>query len=1184
MLARRSPSAHDTLLGTKENLCRTVRASGIKKWLQNRSHLRYFIAGVVVVALAAAFAVLNTQIALARLVYPLEGVIRSPEGISVEIQSSPPTLADGQFVWGPNVGNFDIRGFLEKRGSLLAPYAADIESWARYATINPRVLLAVLELNYGYITRFDTSLDPAVVRQTIEEASADLSLAFYQHLYNVGSRQERGVQLFAQAVPEFEFEDGVKADLIWTPTSGTYAVAALAAKGHLQGAGASIQALGGSEDFDTVFGYFFPDTDPLDASNDLEPDSPPPDDFFQFPFPLDATWTFSGAHSWSGGSSYPDRSSMDFSTPWSNYPNSPYKNTVAAAPGDAVVRVPASGRAPCWVEIDHGGGWTTHYYHLVNIGASGPIGPKSQNQLIGGIGVELCNGGFATGPHVHFALFYNGAPYDLEGLKLSGWTVHEGPRTENAYNTGSLERDGVSISPWNWILNDYLSYYGSGNSGSLYFQGHDESSVDRLKIPIDDPARSNPGPIMDLGFHDFVLEWWMKANPGDNTAPIVTCGANTDWKAGNILFDRSRSNGGTQWGVSIANGRVVFGVTNSTNQSRTICSTTAVDDGAWHHVAVQRNRFDSTTGEYADGQLWLFVDGVLEATIVGPVGDISYPDSAPPGATCGATGNQTCKDDSYLVVGGAKNNQGLAFKGWLDDIRGSAWLRYLASFTPPTAPHAKDNLTIALYRLDSGSSNVAFDTGGYDGGTSNGWLYFGGSPTGPVWSSENPFGVINPTSTPTPTATGPTPTPTPTNTPTPTPTATPPAQGRTTWFLAEGFTGAGFSTFILVQNPNPTPADVTVTYMLDDGTNLTRLHTVPANSRYTIAAHDPAEVGPDQAFATRLDSDQPVIVERAMYWPDDGHDTIGLTGASDTWFLAEGFTGAGFSTFILVQNPNPTPADVTVTYMLDDGTNLTRLHTVPANSRYTIAAHDPAEVGPDQAFATRLDSDQPVIVERAMYWAGGGHDTIGLTSASDTWFLAEGFTGAGFSTFILVQNPNPTPADVTVTYMLDDGTNLTRLHTVPANSRYTIAAHDPAEVGPDQAFATRLDSDQPVIVERAMYWADGGHDTIGLTGASSTWFLAEGFTGAGFSTFILVQNPNPTPADVTVTYMLDDGTNLTRLHTVPANSRYTIAAHDPAEVGPDQAFATRLDSDQPVIVERAMYWAGGGHGTVGFTP
>jgi N-methylhydantoinase A len=47
----------------------------------------------------------------------------------------------------------------------------------------------------------------------------------------------------------------------------------------------------------------------------------------------------------------------------------------------------------------------------------------------------------------------------------------------------------------------------------------------------------------------------------------------------------------------------------------------------------------------------------------------------------------------------------------------------------------------------------------------------------------------------------------------------------------------------------------------------------------------------------------------------------------------------------------------------------------------------------------------------------------------------------------------------------------------------TIAAHDPAEVGPDQAFATSLSSDPPVIVERAMYWADGGHATVTILDA-----------------------------------------------------------------------------------------------------
>jgi len=922
---------------------------------------RMLLVGLGLLLILGAAAVLTTTPAYARLVFPTEGTLQDGEGATVRMQSPSALVSDGQFVWGPNVGNFDIAKFLKSIESPLTPYAVDIESWAHYYTLNPRVLLTVLEINFGYLTGLDLQLDPAEVRQTIEDTSMDLSLAFYQHMYKLGDRRKGPLPLGAQAAQSFKFEDGVQAELIWSPSSGSYAVAALEAKGRLKSVDSSIQALGGTDAFDAVFGYFFPDTDPLDTTNDLQPDSPPPDDYFQFPFPLEATWTFSGAHSWSGGSSFPDRSSMDFSTPWSNYPDSPYKNTVAAAPGDAVVRVPASGNAPCWVQIDHGGGWSTHYYHLVNVGSSGAIGPKSRNQLIGGIGEELCNGGFATGPHVHFALFYNGAPYDLEGLKLSGWTVHEGPRDSNAYNTGYLERDGTTVDPWNWITNDYDSYFGNGTNTSIFFQGTANSTVDRLKIPIDDPARTNPGPPFDLGSSDFVLEWWMKADPGDNTAPIVTCGANSDWEAGNIIFDRSRSTGGSQWGVSLANGIVVFGVTNSSGQSRTLCSSTAVDDGAWHHIAIQRNRWDSTSGAYVDGQLWLFVDGTLEAGAVGPIGDISYPDAAAPGTSCGAGGTEVCKDDSYLVVGGGKNSSGLPFRGWIDDVRASWWLRYLDNFVPPTEPHAADAQTVGLLRFDHGSGNVAYDTGGYDGGTSNGWLYQGGSPSGPVWSSENPFEPLSPT-------------PTPTATPMPTPT---PTYGSQTWFLAEGFTGSGFGTFILIPNPNPDPATVTVTYMLDDGTNLTHSHTVQAESRYTIAAHDPAEVGPDQAFATRIDSDQPVIVERAMYWAGGGHNTIGLTGTSQTWFLAEGFTGAGFGTFILIQNPNPDPATVTVTYMLDDGTNLTRSHTVPAESRYTIAAHDPAEVGPDQAFATRIDSDQPVIVERAMYWPDDGHNTIG---------------------------------------------------------------------------------------------------------------------------------------------------------------------------------------------------------------
>ena len=40
-----------------------------------------------------------------------------------------------------------------------------------------------------------------------------------------------------------------------------------------------------------------------------------------------------------------------------------------------------------------------------------------------------------------------------------------------------------------------------------------------------------------------------------------------------------------------------------------------------------------------------------------------------------------------------------------------------------------------------------------------------------------------------------------------------------------------------------------------------------------------------------------------------------------------------------------------------------------------------------------------------------------------------------------------------------------------------------------------------------------GHESAGVTAPSTRWFLAEGATGPFFETFILLANPNPTPAD-----------------------------------------------------------------------
>ena len=65
-----------------------------------------------------------------------------------------PMISDGQFVWGPNVGTFEVYSFLENLDSPLLPYADDITVWAAYTSINPRVLLTVLELRNQWISNF----------------------------------------------------------------------------------------------------------------------------------------------------------------------------------------------------------------------------------------------------------------------------------------------------------------------------------------------------------------------------------------------------------------------------------------------------------------------------------------------------------------------------------------------------------------------------------------------------------------------------------------------------------------------------------------------------------------------------------------------------------------------------------------------------------------------------------------------------------------------------------------------------------------------------------------------------------------------------------------------------------------------------------------------------------------------
>lgn len=263
--------------------------------------------------------------------------------------------------------------------------------------------------------------------------------------------------------------------------------------------------------------------------------------------------------------------------------------------------------------------------------------------------------------------------------------------------------------------------------GSLRFFGSGVDDIDRVKIRVDDPSTDEePRRPADVGARDFTIELWLRAAEG-NDAPAVACGANVDWIYGNIVVDRDRFDQGRKFGVSLADGRVVFGVTNARGASRTICGSTDLRDGRWHHVAVQRRR--------SDGRLWLWVDGTLEARADGPNGDVSYPDDGVPLDRCGGP---CTRSDPFLVIGAEKHDAGPAFPsfhGWVDEIRISRVLRYRRAFRPPSRPFELDRGTAALYHLDEGRGKVVHD----ERGRSDGVRRYGGDPAGPRWSRRTPF-------------------------------------------------------------------------------------------------------------------------------------------------------------------------------------------------------------------------------------------------------------------------------------------------------------------------------------------------------------------------------------------------------------------------------------------------------------
>jgi hypothetical protein len=173
--------------------------------------------------------------------------------------------------------------------------------------------------------------------------------------------------------------------------------------------------------------------------------------------------------------------------------------------------------------------------------------------------------------------------------------------------------------------------------------------------------------------------------------------------------------------LSLLAGRVAWGVSNG-GAGATVCGTTNVLDGEWHHIAVTRT---SSTGRLA-----IWVDGRLDAqrTSSPATGDVSY--------RVGRTTSYPA--DATLVIGAEKHDVGPdypSFTGWVDEVRLSTTVRYTATFSPPATRFQLDGATAALYHFDAPSGTTVVDAVG----TSPGTRRVGGPSNAPIISTDVPF-------------------------------------------------------------------------------------------------------------------------------------------------------------------------------------------------------------------------------------------------------------------------------------------------------------------------------------------------------------------------------------------------------------------------------------------------------------
>jgi LasA protease len=367
-------------------------------------------------------------------------------------------LPDSEVIGGPAGSQFSGQKFIDSSAGYLKTYseyvfAASLSGWqvvqtvARDFSINPRLLLALLEYRSGAVSRDDQSdsLKAYPLGSTdFKDIGLGMQLSWAAAQLNEGYYGWRDGSL-----DELELEDGrISRPDPWQ-NAGTVAVQYLLAKWFGQ---AEFDEAIGPDGFIQTYRKLF--GDPFSYSEELIPgDLEQP--ALQLPFEPNKVWVYSGGPHpvWGDGLPW---AAVDFAPPAEKHGCVPSPEWVTAIAPGLIVR---SGPATVVLDLDGDGnehtGWVVFYYHIAE---TDRIAAGTQVQAGALIGHPSCEGGTATGTHTHLARRYNGEWIPAGGLlpfNLSGWIVAAGKAPYQGTLSYYLETTLIAcdcVSPDNRIM------------------------------------------------------------------------------------------------------------------------------------------------------------------------------------------------------------------------------------------------------------------------------------------------------------------------------------------------------------------------------------------------------------------------------------------------------------------------------------------------------------------------------------------------------------------------------------------------------------------------------------------------------------------------------------------------------------------------------------------------------------